>query len=150
VTPTVHDDRRVEVAVLFIWVEIWDATSGQETLILKQHTDAVTSVAFSVGEKRLALGSRDHTVKATARGRKNSGWNSGHLLSCGQRRTSIDKESTANIHDSWLLAPPALEMSHNELPRPPASTDTSRTRRMPARSHEASHQCEAIAPGETP
>ena len=44
-------------------VTVWDATSGQETLTLKGHTNLVTSVAFSSDGKRLASASYDSTVK---------------------------------------------------------------------------------------
>ena len=44
-------------------MKVWDATSGQETLTLKGHTDAVMSVAFSPDGKRLASASGDQTVK---------------------------------------------------------------------------------------
>jgi WD40 repeat protein len=44
-------------------VKVWDATSGQETLTLKGHTDGVYNVAFSVDGKRLASASHDQTVK---------------------------------------------------------------------------------------
>ena len=38
-------------------VKVWDATSGQEMLTLKGHTDRVRSVAFSPDGKRLASAS---------------------------------------------------------------------------------------------
>ena len=44
-------------------MKVWDATSGQETLTLKGHTDEVWSVAFSPDGKRLASASGDQTVK---------------------------------------------------------------------------------------
>ena len=44
-------------------MKVWDAATGQETLTLKGHTDAVTSVAFSPDGKRLASASDDGTVK---------------------------------------------------------------------------------------
>ena len=44
-------------------MKVWDATSGQEMLTLKGHTDGVTSVAFSPDGKRLASASWDQTVK---------------------------------------------------------------------------------------
>ena len=44
-------------------VNVWDATSGQETLTLKGHTIDVISVAFNPDGKRLASASIDGTVK---------------------------------------------------------------------------------------
>ena len=44
-------------------VKVWDAATGQETLTLKGHTGAVTSVAFSPDGTRLASASWDATVK---------------------------------------------------------------------------------------
>jgi hypothetical protein len=44
-------------------VKLWDARTGQETLTLKGHTNAVMSVAFSPDGARLATGSNDYTVK---------------------------------------------------------------------------------------
>jgi hypothetical protein len=42
---------------------VWDATSGQELLTLKGHTDTVFGVAFNPDGQRLASGSGDYTVK---------------------------------------------------------------------------------------
>ena len=44
-------------------MKVWDATSDQETLTLKGHTDRVRSVAFSPDGKRLARQAEDQTVK---------------------------------------------------------------------------------------
>ncbi len=44
-------------------VKLWDAATGEETLILKGHTAGVTSVAFSPDGERLASGSEDAVVK---------------------------------------------------------------------------------------
>jgi eukaryotic-like serine/threonine-protein kinase len=44
-------------------IKVWDATSGQEILTLKGHTDDVWSVAFSADGLRIASASRDGTVK---------------------------------------------------------------------------------------
>jgi tetratricopeptide (TPR) repeat protein len=44
-------------------VKVWDATSGQETLTLRGHTDWVVGVAFSPDGNRLASASDDGTVK---------------------------------------------------------------------------------------
>ena len=42
---------------------MWDATSGQEALTLKGHTDWVKGVAFSPDGKQLNSVSTDGTVK---------------------------------------------------------------------------------------
>ena len=44
-------------------LKVWDATSGQETLTLNGHTDAVSSVAFSPDGKRIVSGSFDRMLK---------------------------------------------------------------------------------------
>ncbi len=44
-------------------MKLWDAATGQETLTLRGHTEAVRSVAFSSDGSRLASGSDDKTVK---------------------------------------------------------------------------------------
>ena len=57
------DGKRLASASGDRTVKVWDAATGQETLTLKGHTDAVTSVAFSPDGKRLASASADRTVK---------------------------------------------------------------------------------------
>jgi eukaryotic-like serine/threonine-protein kinase len=44
-------------------VRLWDATTGQETLTLRGHTEAVNCLAFSPDGKRIASGSYDNTLK---------------------------------------------------------------------------------------
>jgi WD40 repeat protein len=44
-----------------VW--IWDVATGQEMRILRGHTDAIRSVAYSPDGRRLASGSADRTVK---------------------------------------------------------------------------------------
>ena len=57
------DGQRLASASVDETVKVWDAATGQETLTLKGHTGAVTSVAFSPDGKRLASASADGTVK---------------------------------------------------------------------------------------
>ena len=57
------DGKRLASSSTDRTVKVWDSTTGQETLTLKGHTDAVISVAFSVDGKRLASASDDGTVK---------------------------------------------------------------------------------------
>ena len=57
------DGKRLASGSLDGTVKVWDATSGQETLTLKGHTEPVTSVAFRADGKRLASGSWDHSAK---------------------------------------------------------------------------------------
>jgi WD40 repeat protein len=51
------DGKRLASASEDETVKVWDATTGQETLTLKGHNDAVWSVAFSPDGKRLASAS---------------------------------------------------------------------------------------------
>ena len=57
------DGRRLASAGSDQTVKVWDAATGQETLVLKGHTKHVTSVAFSPDGRRLASASGDRTVK---------------------------------------------------------------------------------------
>ena len=45
-------------------IRVWDAFTGQETLMLEGHSDAVTSVDFSPDGKLIVSGSRDATVRS--------------------------------------------------------------------------------------
>jgi WD40 repeat protein len=44
-------------------VMLWDCTSGERLLVMKGHTDGVTSLAFSHCGKQIASGSTDDTVR---------------------------------------------------------------------------------------
>jgi WD40 repeat protein/tetratricopeptide (TPR) repeat protein len=57
------DGRRLASASYDQMVKVWDAQTGQETLTLKGHTQAVTSVCFSPDGRRLASASDDQMVK---------------------------------------------------------------------------------------
>ena len=57
------DGRRIVSGSYDKTVKVWDAATGQETLTLKGHSMAVTSVAFSPDGRRIVSGSEDGTVK---------------------------------------------------------------------------------------
>ena len=61
------DGKRLASASEDQTVKVWDATSGQETLTLKGHTDWVLSVAFSPDGKRLASASEDRDGEGVGR-----------------------------------------------------------------------------------
>ena len=44
------------------WVEVWDVVTGENTAILKSHSNVVTSVAYSLDRPIFATGSTDGTV----------------------------------------------------------------------------------------
>jgi WD40 repeat protein len=44
-------------------IKLWDIASGEETLTLRGHTEAVYSLAFSSDGSRLVSGGADRTVK---------------------------------------------------------------------------------------
>ena len=48
-------------------LKVWDAATGQETLTLKGHTDAVRSVAFSPDGKRIVSGQRRQDAEGVGR-----------------------------------------------------------------------------------
>jgi len=57
------DGKRLASASNNQMVKVWDAVTGHQTLALKGHSSAVTSVVFSPDGKRLASASEDQTVK---------------------------------------------------------------------------------------
>jgi WD40 repeat protein/tRNA A-37 threonylcarbamoyl transferase component Bud32 len=102
-------------------VRVWDAATGQETLTIWGHTDAVTSVAFTPDGRRIVSGSRDNTVRVwdTATGQEMLTLK-GHRapVSCvavspdGQRIVSGSGDRTVKVWDAGPVkeAPaPALE-----------------------------------------
>ena len=57
------DGQRIASASQDGTTQVWDASTGQETLTLKGHTDNVSSVAFSPDGKRIVSCSFDNTIK---------------------------------------------------------------------------------------
>ena len=55
--------RRARENAHGVYRDVWNAATGQETLMLKGHTNWVLSVCFSPDGTRLASASFDHTVK---------------------------------------------------------------------------------------
>ena len=95
-------------------VKVWDATTGQESLTLKGHTDAVTSVSFSPDGKRLASASLDQTVKVwdaitgqeslTLKGHTALVW-SVSFSPDGKRLASASGDQTVKVWDARPLIP---------------------------------------------
>ena len=90
-------------------VKLWDAATGQETLTLKGHTEAVTSVAFSPDGRRIVSGSEDETVKVwdAATGKETltlKGYTGGVLSVAfspdGQRIVSGSADNTVEVWDA--------------------------------------------------
>jgi WD40 repeat protein/tRNA A-37 threonylcarbamoyl transferase component Bud32 len=57
------DGRQLATAGCDPTVKLWDASTGQELVILRGHADAVTSVAFRPGGQQLASASADGMIK---------------------------------------------------------------------------------------
>ena len=57
------NDKRLVTGLIDGTVKLWDVTSGQETLTLKGHTNAVTGLAFSPNGRRPLSASSDKTVR---------------------------------------------------------------------------------------
>ena len=57
------DGKRIVSGSYDNTLKVWDAQTGQETLTLKGHSEAVTSVDFSPDGKRIVSGSGDKTLK---------------------------------------------------------------------------------------
>ena len=57
------DGKRIVSGSFDQTLKVWDTQTGQETLTLKGHSEAVTSVDFSPDGKRIVSGSGDKTLK---------------------------------------------------------------------------------------
>ena len=103
-------------------LKVWDATTGQEILTLRGHTQFVTSVAFSPDGKRLASGSLDGTLKLwdatsgdeilTLRGGHNNIVTSVAFSPDGKRLASANYHNTVMVWDATApLKRPAQQPS---------------------------------------
>ena len=166
----------MRAASLDFSARIWDATTGRELTVLRGHTDAVRSAAFSPDGKRIVTASEDETARIwdAAKGRNRgpartriavrpppsaptgSASSRRHMTrprASGTPRRARNSWSCADARTPCYLppsAPTASASSRHQTTAPRASGTPQRARRLTIlRGHEGDVQSAAFSPDGT-